>query len=142
MSPELEGDLTLNVIHGSTRANAMNGTLETTYTFDQHRRRSLFFRKPENTFSRAGPPGLLALDPTRAAAQSGGVCGTYQALRRPSAWLPRRDKQMWPNTALKHVVIWADSKTGFHPHVQDNEDTEEWGEYMFVLAGGQSGEKI
>ncbi|KAJ7259564.1 hypothetical protein B0H12DRAFT_419121 [Mycena haematopus] len=58
---------------------------------------------------------------------------------------PVRAKQTWPNTALKQVVIWADSETVFHPHVQDNGDADEWkyrGEYMFVLTMDRSGEKI
>ncbi|KAF7346471.1 hypothetical protein MSAN_01875100 [Mycena sanguinolenta] len=58
---------------------------------------------------------------------------------------PVHAKQMWPNPALKQVLIWADAETEFHPHVRDNEDAEEWryrGEYMFLLTMDQSGEKI
>ncbi|KPM42170.1 hypothetical protein AK830_g4376 [Neonectria ditissima] len=58
---------------------------------------------------------------------------------------PVRMKETWPNPSLNQVVIWADSETNFHDHVEDSDDAEEWklhGEYMWVLTMDESGEKI
>lgn len=60
---------------------------------------------------------------------------------------PVRAKEIWPNPALRQVVVWADSKTEFHEHVKDVRDgnEDEWdfrGEYIFVLFMDHSGEKV
>ncbi|KAI1011875.1 hypothetical protein LB503_004518 [Fusarium chuoi] len=54
-------------------------------------------------------------------------------------------RQMWPNPSLRQVLVGADSETNFHRQLRDSDDDEEWtkrGEYMFLMAMNESGEKI
>ncbi|KAF5566835.1 hypothetical protein FPHYL_3598 [Fusarium phyllophilum] len=54
-------------------------------------------------------------------------------------------KQMWLNTSLRQVLVWANSETNFHRHLRDSDDDEEWtkrGEYMFLMTMNETGERI
>lgn len=75
------------------------------------------------------------------------------SLRAFLASFPVRFKSVWPNVALRQVLIWADSEAHFHDSLKWGENlkgdpgdsTEQLafqGEYMWLLTMNESGDKV